>query len=343
MKKQTTYASAEIKKAPGSQVEITGSISAETFDSFRSKALKNINESVTVDGFRKGTVPEKILVGRVGEKTILEETAELALAEAYPAIVDDNKLEPIGRPEISITKMAAGNALDFKIRVPVMPDVVLADYKKIAKAAPKAVDADATVTEKEITDALDRIRKSYENHEGHNHAEGDGHAHDHSEEIKKLETPEFKKHISDALADDKKREAREKRRIALAEALSAETKIELPAALIEGEIRRTEMQFSDDISRMGYSLDEYLKQAKKTIEDLRKEWGPHAEKKVKIQIILNKIAEAEKISADTKEIEKEVAHILEHYKDADRDRAYSYAAGVLTNEKVFQFLENQSA
>jgi FKBP-type peptidyl-prolyl cis-trans isomerase (trigger factor) len=222
-----------------------------------------------------------------------------------------------------------------------MPEVTLADYKKIAKVAPKADDKGLEVTDKEVTEALDRIRKSYENHEGHNHTEGE--AHDHSEEIKKLETPEFKKHISEALADDKKREASEKRRIAMADKISTESKIELPAALIESEIRRTETQFMDDIARMGYSLEEYLKQSKKTVEDLRKEWGPYAEKKVKLQIVLNKIAEAEKISAEEKEIEKEVKHIMEHYKDADHDRAYAYAAGVLTNEKVFQFLENQSA
>jgi len=348
MKKQTISAHVEVKKIPGSQIEIKGSISAEVFDSFRAQALKNINESITVDGFRKGSVPEKIVVAKVGEKTVLEETAELALSKAYPSIVADNKIEPITRPEISITKMAAGNPLEFTIKVSVMPEIKLADYKKIAKEIPVVDEKNLDVTEKEITEALDRIRKSYENHEGHNHAEGEvddpkhdhDHKHDHSEEIKKLETPEFKKHISDALADDKKREAREKRRIAMADAISTESNIELPTALIESEIRRTEMQFLDDLNRMGRTLEDYLKQTKKTIEDLRKEWGPYAEKKVKLQIVLNKIADTEKISADEKEIEKEVAHIMEHYKDADRERAYSYAAGVLTNEKVFQFLES---
>jgi FKBP-type peptidyl-prolyl cis-trans isomerase (trigger factor) len=337
MKKQKIDIKSEIKKIPGSQVEITGSIPAEAFDSFRPKALKNINESISVDGFRKGSVPEKIVVAKVGEKTILEETAELALSEIYPSLIIDNKLDPIGRPEISITKMAAGNSLEFKIKVSLMPDITLADYKKIAKDMPRVNEKELVVTEKDLSDAIDRIRKSYENHEGHNHAADE--VHDHSEDIKKLETPEFKKHISDALADDKKREAREKRRIAIADKISIESQIELPTALIESETRRTEMQFQDDIARMGYSLDQYLAQAKKTIEDLRKEWGPFAEKKVKLQLVLNKISEVEKISVDTKEIEKEVTHIMEHYKDADHDRAYSYAAGVLTNEKVFQFRE----
>ena len=33
-------------------------------------------------------------------------------------------------------------------------------------------------------------------------------------------------------------------------------------------------------------------------------------------------------------------HILEHYKDADREQVRVYAETVLMNEQVFRFLEN---
>jgi hypothetical protein len=56
-------------------------------------------------------------------------------------------------------------------------------------------------------------------------------------------------------------------------------------------------------------------------------------------MILNAIAVAENIKPDQKEIDAEVAHIVEHYKDADREHAAVYAETVLTNEKVFQWLE----
>ena len=38
---------------------------------------------------------------------------------------------------------------------------------------------------------------------------------------------------------------------------------------------------------------------------------------------------------------KEVVAILEQYKDADPERARMYAENILTNEKIFQFLESQ--
>jgi len=66
-----------------------------------------------------------------------------------------------------------------------------------------------------------------------------------------------------------------------------------------------------------------------------------AEKKSKLALILNEIAKVEKIATDNEQVEKEVAAILEQYKDADPERARMHAENVLTNEKIFQFLESQ--
>ena len=154
------------------------------------------------------------------------------------------------------------------------------------------------------------------------------------------DVPDFKAKLSVMIAEDKENLAGEKRRIAIADAIADAAKIDLPDVIVESELDRSESQFAADIERMGVKLDDYLKHAKKTIDDLRKEWRPHAEKKAKLQLILNEIAKAEKLAPSKKEIEAEVAHIVEHYKDADRERAAVYAETVLTNEKVFEFLEN---
>ncbi len=111
--------------------------------------------------------------------------------------------------------------------------------------------------------------------------------------------------------------------------------------MIETEINRTEAQFKADIERMGVKLDDYLKHAKKEIADIRKEWRPDAEKKAKLQLVLNEIAKKEDIKPSAAEIEAEVSHIIAHYKDADRERAAVYAETVLTNDKVFEWLEGQ--
>ena len=79
----------------------------------------------------------------------------------------------------------------------------------------------------------------------------------------------------------------------------------------------------------------------KTRDDYRKEVRTYGEKKAPLALILNEIAKAEKISPDPEELAREVAAILEHSKDADPERAQMHAENVLTNEKIFQFLESQ--
>lgn len=352
--KSKSYESASVKKLDGSKVEITGSISSSVWERFRAQALKNINESISLDGFRKGMIPENVLVAKVGEMAVLEEIAELALSKAYLDIIIDNKIDAIGKPRVQITKLASGNPIEFTATTAIVPEIKLPDYKRIAAEALKKSEPDEMkVTDNDMEEAILRLRKSRVSHEGHDH--GKMSAEDHEKKILEdlpelndafvqsvgefKDVADFREKLKVMLEQDKKSQAAEKARIRIADALTDATKVDLPEIVIDSEVSRIESQFRMDIERMDVKLEDYLKHAKKTIEDLQKDWRPHAEKKAKLQLILNAIAETEKLQPDQGEIEAEVNHIVEHHKDADRERAAVYAATVLTNEKVFQFLE----
>ena len=122
-----------VKKLPKSEVEIEGEIEADVFEAYFNKALKRIGENLEIAGFRKGKIPENVLLAKVPEAQILGEMAEMALSEYYPKILEENKIDAISRPEISITKLARKNPLGFKIKTATMPEMTLPDYKKIAK------------------------------------------------------------------------------------------------------------------------------------------------------------------------------------------------------------------
>jgi FKBP-type peptidyl-prolyl cis-trans isomerase (trigger factor) len=352
--KNKMYENFSIKKIDKSRIELVASLSADIFDSYRPAALKNLNESVTIDGFRKGKVPENILVQKVGDKTVLEEMAELAISKVYPEILINEKIDAIGRPEVRITKLARGNPLEFTIITAVVPTFELPDCKAIANAEIKKLpEGEEKITDKELDDAILRVRKSRTSHESHDHEKMTAEEHEKTimanlpeltdDFVKSVgdftDIPDFKNKLSTMLVEDKKNIAKEKRRIAIADAIGEKTKIELPDIMIESELNRNEAQFKADIERMGLKIEDYLKHAKKTIEDLRVEWRPHAEKKAKLQLILNSISEKENVHPSKEEIDNEVDHIIEHYKDANRERAEAYAETVLTNERVFQWLE----
>lgn len=344
-----------IKKLEHSEIEITGSINADVFEATRKDALKHINNEVNIPGFRKGNVPENVLIQKVGEMPILEEMAELTLGKIYPKIIANEKIETIGRPEIQITKLAKNNPLEFKARTAVLPEVELPDYKKIAAEVNNQKEEKISVDEKEIEEAIKKIRLSKVDHSAHDHSSISKEEHDKQAEkempeltdefVKTLgdfkDVADFKEKVKESLELDKKQKAKEKKRLLIAENIISKTKIDLPKVIIESELDKMAAQFTDDISRMGINPEDYLKHIKKTPEDLRKEWRGDAEKKATFQLILNKISLDEKITPDMDRVEKEVSHILEHYKSADPERARIYAASLLTNEKVFEFLESQ--
>lgn len=347
------YSKATIRNLDKSQVAIDASILPEIWQANRPQAVKNISETVSIDGFRKGMVPENVLLTKVGENIILEETAEIAISKAYLDILVDHKIDAISKPDVLVTKISKDNPLEFTITTAVVPEVKLPDYKKISKDQLAGHDGSVEVTDKDLEQAILKIRRSRVSHEGHDHEKMSKEEHDalvdkslpefNDEFVQTLgeykDVEEFKTKVREMLLVQKNDENKEKLRLKIADALSDATPLDIPDVLIETELARTQAQFEDDIERMGVKLEEYLKYAKKTIEDLKVEWRPHAEKKAKLQLILNAISSVEKISASAQEIENEVSHILEHYKDADKERAAVYAETVLTNEKVFSFLE----
>lgn len=142
-----------IKKLPKSEVEIEGELESDVFEGYFAKAVKKLSENLEVDGFRKGKIPDNILLSKIPEIKILEEMAELALSEHYPKILEAEKIDAISRPEISITKLARNNPLGFKIKTAVLPEIKLGDYKKLAKKVLSEItekDKDTTVTEEDL-------------------------------------------------------------------------------------------------------------------------------------------------------------------------------------------------
>lgn len=332
----------ELKTLEGSEVSITGEIPAEQFESFRPQAIKNITEHIEIPGFRKGKVPEAIVIQKFGEEKILHEMAELALKHTYPALLVEHNIDPLGMPNVNITKIAKGNPLGFAITVAVVPEVKLPDYKKIAASIAAEKEEAVEVSEKEVSEAIENVRKQAVR------SAGDGTelpAFD-DEFVKKLgdynSVADFTAKLKDHLLREKTDRARSKKRMKTIDRILAETEITMPRVVVEGELDKMVAQFKGDVAQMGTRFEDYLKHTGKTEENMRKEFAPDAEKRSKIEFILHSIASKEKIAPSADEIEKEIAHILKHYKDADPIRARAYVINIMTNEKVLQFLEGKN-
>lgn len=345
----TTKYQVRKKKLPASRLEISAIIPAGDFDALRDKALRRIGEEVELPGFRKGHVPGKLIAQRFGEGVILEEMAEMAISRAYAEIIIGEKIDALGRPEVKITKMAQGNPLEFTLTTAVFPEISLPDYRTIAKKVMKKKE-DIVVSDEEVKKATDEIRKMRARKDARGEAPDAGVAE--HEELPPLDdefvktlgeftgVEDFTQKLKENMLTEKRREARDKKRVAIIEGIIADTKLELPEIIIEQELHRMEDEFASELSRMGMTMEAYLKAIGKTHEEVEKEWRPDAEKRAKVQLITTRIAEKEGIVPDPEQLKTEVGELLKKYPDASRERAEGYISLLLTNDKVFSFLES---
>lgn len=323
------------QKEKGSVVKVEIEITTEELNLERERALNHIKEHVEIKGFRKGHVPEKELIKHVGEFTILEESAELAIETQYPKVIEELKLNPVGNPKVVITKIAPQSPLELTLEIPVFPEFTLPEYKKDLK---KINDKEETVevTEKEISDVVEEIKKIQNKDKETDEELSD-------EFIKTLgkfeSVSDFKEKIKQNLLHEKETKEKQKKRISLLQTIREKTEIEIPIVFIENELEKMVSEFSFELKKVGSDFENYKKQIGKTSEEIKEEWKTKATERVTDELIINKIVAEEKIKPKEEDVTHELEHMKEHYPDIEEKRLRFFVEDMLTKEEVFKFLE----
>lgn len=148
-------------KLPKAQVEIEFELTEEEFKHYIEHALEHLKRHVKVDGFRPGHAPAKIAEERIGKENLLMEAGDIAVRETYLKYMQENNLEPISQPEVSIIKIAQGSPFIFKAKISVLPEIELPDYKEISKKVIRqSTEKEISVSGQEVQDALNYLQKT---------------------------------------------------------------------------------------------------------------------------------------------------------------------------------------
>ena len=348
-----------IKKLPKSQISIEVSIPHEPVESYREKALGAIGAEMEIAGFRKGKAPKNIIEKNINPMSLLEEMAQHAINEHFAKILVEEKIDAIGRPMIGITKLVPGNPLEFTATVAVFPQGDLPDYKALAKEINKD-KKEVAVTDEEFEKAIIELKKVRNQQQKQMDEDtGEEVLKEHPEEEiteEKLDATltdeevklfgpfesaeDFKQKYRENIRFEKEAQEREKRRVAMLEEIIKNTDLELPDVLVESELENLIGRLKTDLSGSGLKFEDYLVHIKKTEDEVRKDFLPDAEKRARMEFIMYKIGQMEKISPKEDEIEKETKRLMETYQGADETRARAYVTHLLSNEEIFRFLES---
>lgn len=143
------------------------------------------------------------------------------------------------------------------------------------------------------------------------------------------------------LKQEKERIEKERVRTEILEKIAQESEVIIPQVLIESEQKRMLEALKIQVPQvLQISFEEYLKRIKKTEKDLLDSLLPEAQKRAKNLLVLIAVQQKENITVAEKEIEDEIAKIIQANPGLAQSQLRGYTEGVIKNEKTFQLLEN---
>lgn len=144
----------KVERKEKSQVVITFTLSKDEFNERLDKVFARNAKKFNVPGFRPGKAPRAIIEKTYGADvlnyTVIEETAD----DDYNKAIEENKLEVVSRPELSIEKLSREEDTIYSVTVYVKPEAKVKKYKGLEISYEKH-----SVTKEDIDKEIDRIRE----------------------------------------------------------------------------------------------------------------------------------------------------------------------------------------
>ena len=154
---------------------------------------------------------------------------------------------------------------------------------------------------------------------------------------------ELKESIKEKLEKENEQKAKYETEEAAIKAVCDNTEIDIPSGMIETEIDHMEKDMEQRMQYQGLTLDMYLQMIGKTKEEFRKEYEDQAKDAVKSRLVIEAVANEEKIEADDKEVDEKIKEMAENYGKTEdelksNESLRNYLKENLKTEKTIEFI-----
>lgn len=118
----------KIRSKEKNNLEVEIVISEKKWEESLQKAYEETKNKYSVQGFRKGKAPRKVIEKQYGESVFFDYALEIAFADEYNEFLDKNlEIEPIAQPDVRIEKFEKSGIV-LVASAPLMPEVELGSY-----------------------------------------------------------------------------------------------------------------------------------------------------------------------------------------------------------------------
>lgn len=135
-------------------------------------------------------------------------------------------------------------------------------------------------------------------------------------------------------------EEKQKRWQQIIEKLLSLAKVKFPPLLIESELEKKLASLIDQLQAAGLTLSQYLKAKQKTLPQLKEEYRQEIETNLKLDLILEKIADEAQIRVEKEEVEKLLKEIEKSPEKKEGSPNPYWLAHFLRQQKTLAYLLN---
>ncbi len=333
--------SKNIVNQPKSIVEVTVTAPWEDLAPVYDQTLNRMAQDVEIAGFRKGQAPLNMVEGQLGQR-LADEVLKTAMPNLLIQALQGSAIVPIDYPKYDLlVPFVKGQQVQFKATVTNRPEVKVGDYKVIKTSRPEKKVVTADEVKKVIDDLFNRwqVRQPAGtqplggsqptdittpstgggsiNFNGSNPVQ----APTVTPSTPTLPNDEFARamgannlmDLNNKVKKDLEDNANYNNELDYEEAILQEvekiTSVELPEVLIQDELNRMLVSLQRRVADMGLLLEDYLKNQGKSLEQIKTEWRPQAEKNVRMELGLAEIARHENVSITDEELQAEIDKI----------------------------------
>lgn len=307
-------------------------VNNERFEIVKNRVYEKLAKAVSIEGFRPGKAPKNLITAQIGPK-LYEETLQEIVPEVTLEVLQREKATPIDRIAYKVEKVGEGFGVKFSATFTSFPEFALPEIEQL-----KIKKKEVKVSKEEVDNV---IKKMFDEDKNKKKLKfGDEWAKTLSLNVKSI------KELSEKVKSELKRqkEMLEDDRVVneVVEQISKKAKLTIPKLLIDQEVAVREQDYKGRIEKLGMKLEDFLRNQKTTMDELKKGWEKEAIKKIETEIILMKIAGKYKISVPMQEVEKQIAEIKDEKVKAqyNNENSKRYLQSVMIRQEVIKKVLN---
>lgn len=152
----------KIRSKEKNNLEVEIVISEKKWEESLQKAYEETKNKYSVQGFRRGKAPRKVIEKQYGESVFFDYALEIAFADEYNEFLDKNlEIEPIAQPDVRIEKFEKSGIV-LVASAPLMPEVELGSYTglTVERGKEKVKKADVEAELKSVAERQARFVES---------------------------------------------------------------------------------------------------------------------------------------------------------------------------------------